>query len=121
MDDKTLTALRASIVHWAENVAAKTAAKISLGGNDCALCNMFAQRDASGTLCLKCPVYGHTLHLMCENTPYNSAFFALGKWQRKEYDNAEFVTHAFDLARTEWRLAAQAELDFLKSLLPEGE
>lgn len=108
MDERTLTALKASIKHWEENVAAVVPNEASTGPEECALCQEFNNsRDG----CDGCPVAKHTEETLCDGSPYELADTALRKWQNGLG------------TREQWQSAAQAELDFLKSLLPvhEGE
>lgn len=109
MDDETRAALEASIRHWEENLAAETPDGVSIGPDNCALCDMFLYDDVS---CGKCPVAQRTGFGGCNYSPYENAEDALEDWD--EYPNDEEY-------RATWRKAAQAELDFLKSLRPEGE
>lgn len=105
----TLTALKASIRHWEENVAAETPGKVKLGSRDCALCRAFQTWSRGQTSnCAGCPVAAKTGQHGCEGTPYRDAVFAHDKWDDAGDKNA-------------WRTAAQAELDFLRSLLPEQQ
>jgi hypothetical protein len=107
MDARTLTALKASIKHWEENVAAETPDEASTRAIDCALCNEF-DWDA----CVGCPVMERAGVRLCRRTPYPRAFDAHAVWQW----NPNSESH-----KLVWRKAAQAELDFLKSLLPAKE
>ena len=107
MSPETLTALKASIKHWEENVAAETPDKASSQPEDCALCSAFA--FGSRHECTGCPVRDRTKQSCCEGSPYVDADYFLKRWGR----DAEY--------KTAFRAAAQAELDFLRSLLPEGE
>lgn len=102
MDDKTLTALKASIAHWEDNlVKAKAGEEFSTFAEDCALCAKFAPFSQSIEKdCVACPVAKKTGLLCCEGTPYCDVSYA----QREDEDCAAVV---------------EAELDFLKSLLPE--
>ena len=103
MNNETLAALKDSIQHWRDNVTAKTPGKASTYWTDCPLCRMFLDAKCDG-----CPVG----HRGCMRTPYDDAADALDAW----------ILHDGDLdCRENWRWAAQAELDFLISLLPEGE
>src|SRR5690242_9276755 len=107
MDEKTLTALKESIAHWERNVAAETPAEASTLSDDCALCDLFCP---FGLRCNGCPVREKTGMNQCRDTPFYDAHEAHLSWQ-----------HA-DGTRENWQLAAQRELDFLKSLLPtEGQ
>lgn len=90
MDAKTLKALRGSIKKW-EGIVAGTME--DYGEDNCPLCKLFLKQNCEG-----CPVYARTHHEGCYETPYRETLKADGK---EEYDRL-----------------AQAELDFLKSLLP---
>lgn len=100
MDKRTLKALQGSIKKW-ESIVAGVGK--DLGGNNCALCIAFPSCD-------NCPVIdigGGTF--ACDNTPYDD-------WAK----SIEFKSGG--MATTDQQVrAAQAELDFLKSLLPEGQ
>jgi hypothetical protein len=104
MDAETLAALKASIQHWQENVEAKTPAEASIKASDCALCQRFAA-------CNGCPVAVATERSGCAGTPYLTAYYAFKLWEAWPDDKAD----------ADWRQAAQAELDFLISILPDGE
>lgn len=104
MNPRTLGALKASIKHWEENVAAETPDKATTGPFECALCKLY-WRDG----CHGCPVRDATHKKDCDGSPYVEADNALDRWHD---DPAEMIL------KTEWRKAAQAELDFLRSLLP---
>ena len=103
MDAIALKALRESIAHWEQNLAAETPWDVSVSGEDCALCNVFV-----GGGCHGCPVMERTGQRGCNGTPYYRAQDAFFAW-RKDPTLA---------ARDAWRVAAQAMLDFLRSLLP---
>lgn len=105
MDEQTLRALRASVEHWEENVEAETPNEASISMHHCALCLRFFEDGCSG-----CPVFNVTKVVRCFRTPYGKASLKLTRWHSHPYD-AEY--------RDEWRKAAQAELDFLRGLLPE--
>lgn len=115
MDAETLAALKASIQHWRENVEAETPKYAAVGSIHCALCRKFNRpTDSSGNgegacFCRGCPVFDKTGYESCAYTPFDEAAEKLLQWR---YGNAD---------RGDWRAAAQAELDFLISLLPEGE
>lgn len=107
MDAKTLTALQESIAHWERNVAAKQVDDVSIQSDDCALCAMFAKGRPRPEVCGGCPVTWVNGQKECEGTPYYDARFAYYSW-----DGGASTRKAF-------RKAAQAEVDFLKSLLPQ--
>lgn len=110
MDEKTLEALKASIRHWEENVAAETVDKASTFAEDCELCEEFQLTAMGG--CPDCPVMIATGFPFCRQTPYWKAVASYDFWGCDPH-NAE--------SRDAFRKAAQAELDFLRSLLPPGE
>lgn len=97
MDKCTLTALKGSIRKW-ERIA--NGKGIDHGSDNCPLCKLFIM-DA----CCGCPVRRRSGYGFCRNTPYD-------EWRDADVNRA--VT-------AEYRALAQAELDFLRSLLPEGE
>lgn len=103
MTPEALKALKESIKHWEENVAAEKPNDASIRWLDCALCrNFFVNGD-----CFGCPINDITGR-SCGGTPYFDAEAALFLWRKGDGDVAL------------WRTAAQAELDFLKSLRPIG-
>jgi len=110
MDDNTLEALRKSIKHWEENLAAKNPKAVSTSARDCALCLKFF---ISPNACLGCPVFITTSQTCCEGTPYSLAVSRLTIWKSKEPDN--------NTLRDKFRAAASDEVNFLKSLLPEED
>lgn len=98
MNERTLTALKGSIAKWEAIVAGTGEDKCS---NNCPLCQM------CGRDCIGCPVMDKTGREGCANTPWE-------KW------DAEFGFYSDKrMADTpERKRLAQAELDFLRSLLP---
>ena len=105
MDKETEAALRESIKHWEENVAAQDPKEVGVLASDCALCIKFFDFGA----CNGCPVAKRTGLARCNGTPFEEAFDAEAYWW-KNPSSAE--------AKATFKSAAQAELDFLKSLLP---
>ena len=102
MDDTTLTALRGSIAKW-EAIVAGTGG--DQGPNNCPLCHLF-----HGAGCQNCPVAVAVERDMCAGTPYDD-------WS--ECPGTRFLTTlGWVVGDDESRRLAQAELDFLKSLLP---
>jgi hypothetical protein len=98
VNKRTLTALRGSITKW-ESIVAGT--DIDKGADNCPLCAIFTHRRNpkevdDNSSCKGCPVYEKTGRFQCEGSPYY------------DYDPETLST-------------AIAELNFLKSLLPEGE
>ena len=108
MNPKTLTALRGSIAKW-QAIVNGTA--FNGGPANCPLCQEFLYtydgnmtwRRTRITECIGCPVFERTGLQYCDNTPYN------------DYEQGE--DKGFDAERL--KELAQAELDFLKSLLPK--
>lgn len=100
MEKSTLIALKKSIKHWEDNVKAETVDQASISSWDCALCRAFEG-------CEGCPVMESTGDPQCDGTPYHFARIKFFDWRR-----------GGDIKLEEWRRAAQKELDFLRSLLP---
>lgn len=100
MNAKTLKALRGSIAKWQAIV---DGTGVDEGNKNCPLCQRFVYfwfgyKKPIAKMCVGCPVYEKTGKKGCRNTPYDD--YAYGSDSIKN---------------------AQAELDFLKSLLPEGK
>lgn len=106
MDTRTLTALRRSIKKW-EDVAAGTGT--DRGSTNCALCQEFLVPRNGDHTCSGCPVMVRTGVGYCEATPYI-------EWARGTRAGVDGRRAVDD----EQRALARAELDFLRSLLPEG-
>ena len=103
MDAKTLVALRGSIRKW-QAIVNKTGE--DQGPYNCPLCLLFNSPEhpsRRSTMCRGCPVFDYSGDIGCHNTPYET-------WDECDQDDSEGLAKA-----------AQAELDFLISLLPEGE
>src|ERR1700722_19348216 len=100
MDEDTLAALRASIEHWQWVVAIAE----PIGRSNCALCDVFRGRDTLED-CAGCPVRAVTGLKYCEGTPYG------------EYEN--YLDYDPPVEDEKRIVLAQAELDFLRSLLPQ--
>lgn len=103
MDAGTLEALRGSIAKW-ERVVSE--GRDGTQWKDCPLCEKFWERNCAG-----CPVSERTGQKMCRGSPF------------VEYDEARDAFLAEDQESDPGRApdviaAAQAEVDFLKSLLP---
>lgn len=119
MDAKTLTALQSSIAKW-ENIV--NGIGVDRGASNCALCEAFSENygppgdgddDYGDEGCIGCPVSAKTGRPDCMRTPYI-------KWVEYISDSGRSVhcnegASVFDETS---RGMAQAELDFLKSLLP---
>jgi len=104
MTPRTAEALEASIRHWEENARAETITDASVGTVDCALCNLFFWKMPR---CHGCPVAEKTKREVCTGTSYYAASDAFYAW--REAPNSDYL-------RTAFHRAAQAEVDFLKSL-----
>lgn len=106
MNRKTEIALRQSITKWKQIVAGKLAER---GTKTCPLCQMFNTGDS----CDGCPVAERTGFNFCGDTPY---------WEwHGAFAYSDFPSHVDNKdAGTRGKLVklAQAELDFLISLLP---
>lgn len=107
MDDRTLEALYGSIRKWEAIVAGEG---VDEGPDNCPLCLLFY----APALCRRCPVYQKTGASDCVGTPY----IEWHKW-------AELLETSTVFARPDDAMPdplgvrlAQAEVDFLKSLLP---
>jgi len=112
MDKETRMALEASIRHWEANLATDDPHQASYSYLDCALCQLFDNEDEVDDegnpldVCFKCPVMQATGESGCRNTPYARARVAISAWRRGAPKPVAEI---------------QAEIDFLKSLLPEDE
>ena len=111
MNDDTLKALQGSIAKWEAIVAGTEADK---GYLNCALCKRFgdscARDDGGGE---KCPVMIETGMDSCTGSPYDAWADAFS-WS----DHDDRSTKGLKATTPELIALAQAELDFLKSLLP---
>ena len=115
MNAETLAALKASIAKWEKNVRVRKADNVKAGVFECHLCELFNSLETPfGEECVGCPVGAHTGSKFCSGTPYDAALYALRNWDQCDSENIPASRNAF-------RAAAQAEVDFLRSLLPEGE
>ena len=100
MHPATLKCLKSAIAHWKENASITGVEDASL--RPCALCHRFRWGGRNCELDgEKCPVFAATGEHFCLETPYWDAFRAR---ERDDFD-AFFA-------------AAEAELAFLRSLLP---
>ena len=117
MDPETLIALQDSIAHWQRMVDNPLGKKDKPGASQCPLCRKFnpdinqeAQLD-----CVGCPVQERTGHPSCKETPYHEAATAYN-----DHLQAAMCLYPSDpdFCLQKFKAAAQAELDFLKSLLP---
>jgi hypothetical protein len=103
MKKATLKALQGSIKHWQRNVkAAKENRTIDLSPASCPLCILFNNH------CNSCPIKEKTNLCYCIGTPYK-AIDEL--WPDRRICRKKLYPKLVK--------ACQAELDFLKSLLPK--
>ena len=104
MTPETLRALRTSITHWEENLTVNSPDDVDYGSDSCALCAHFIQNNCEG-----CPVEEKTGQWRCQDSPYEDVLKAIETWEENPtVENSKKV-----------KIAVQAELDFLKSLLPQ--
>lgn len=96
MDTRTLKALKGSIRKWEQ---IRDGLIQDEGVRNCPLCKLFHHID-----CLGCPVQQRTGHMRCAGSPYEDFSY--------DIDDNGFGDP--DIIKT----LAQAELDFLISLLP---
>lgn len=109
MDAKTLEALKGSIAKW-EAIVAGTGE--DRGADNCHLCAIFRPNrhlvfTPNQEPCLRCPVREASGEPYCRNTPYEA-------WDAVDSEDGRADT-------PEAKAAAQAELDFIRSLLPPAE
>jgi hypothetical protein len=118
MDEKTLTALQGSISKW-EAIVAGTGD--DLGTDNCPLCLEFADKHAdvnedeprwASEGCFGCPVAEKVGTHSCCRTPYQA-------WANHSWDVNGKKSHPYTVKDDKGRQLAQAELDFLKSLVPQ--
>ncbi len=104
MDSKTFQALKASIEKWERNARVERREDVLIDADDCPLCQLFFSVG-----CVGCPVAEAVYDTHCNNTPFQAAVKVWFTWDYGTATAADF------------RAAAQAEVEFLKSLLPEGD
>lgn len=101
MEAGTLTALKQSAEKWDRYASAKGLSAVKIGSDSCPLCVLFIDRA-----CIGCPVMRKTGKAICNGSPYEEA--ARRYWSCK-YSGG--TLHSFSIA-------ARAEADFLRSLIP---
>ena len=101
MDKRALTALQGSIAKWGAIV---NDGGIDMMASNCPLCTEFLSGN-----CVQCPVYWASSQPGCSGTPYMD-------WARYFMDVLD--RRPRKVVDEESKRLAQAELDFLKSLLP---
>lgn len=111
MDSRTLEALKGSIQKW-EKIVAGTGE--DEGWRNCPLCLLFNSDKIleDDAVCQGCPVREKTGQKWCHGSPYSA-------WLRNAEHSPAHWRGRIALSANSVALA-QAELDFLKSLLPEG-
>lgn len=102
MSPEALEALKKSIEKWEKNAVAEKAEDAKTNASDCPLCDLYFRNFCHG-----CPIAAATKKMCCGGTPYEHAFIEKEYWLEPGSDGTAF------------RAAARAEVDFLKSLLPE--
>lgn len=107
MTPEAAAALEASIEKWERNARVDHPDDVKLGLTTCPLCRLFWGDD-----CESCPIAAHTGQIFCEDTPYERADIAAGRWE--DCPDSEALREAF-------REAAEEEVAFLKSLRETGE
>ncbi len=112
MNKKTLKALKGSIKKW--EMIVRSTKSADRGVENCPLCQLFIQNN-----CHKCPV-GNS----CNDTPYEEW---IDHHERVVHLTQEFITRTDRMNNfhrepycKECLRTARAEVEFLKSLLPEG-
>lgn len=117
MNPETLTALKASIKHWEENVSIPNITEAHFGSSYCALCQRFIN-NAAGTCTTEdgesCPVSIKANAIGCVNTPWRDVTIASQAYIYAKNKNSDIIEYH----EKNYRLCAQRELDFLRSLLP---
>lgn len=106
MDPETLEALQGSIAKWESIVEGKGRDE---GAPNCPLCLKFVMVNGN---CDGCPVAESVGRSDCQRTPYVTDWHEVNPWPREHPNWRRAKTDAH-------RAAAQKEVDFLKSLLPE--
>ena len=113
MNEKTLKALKGSIRKWEGIVAGKGVDK---GHGNCPLCKAFYNRRTA-VYPWRCPVAKDTGRDCCSDTPYSDwQYYAEERDEDRDVDG-DFCVMVFDERSKE---LAVKELEYLKSLLPEG-
>ena len=104
MPAKTLCALRKSIAHWKRMRKGTQKVNESPDGECCPLCKLFQSQSMSN--CRQCPVFKRTRMPGCRGTPWYGARFNF------------IMRNQGSLFQEAWENTADAEIAFLKSLLP---
>lgn len=104
MDERTLTALKASIEHWRRLETGQRKPEEAIGSSHCPLCYEF--NSDIDEMCVGCPVFAYTGEPLCYGTPYYAAS-AISNQDPEGLDSPDF------------KFAADIERAFLESLLPK--
>lgn len=115
MDAKTLAALKARIEKWRANTKVENFNDAKIFGDTCPLCAIYWDNKDEDEKCAGCPVSEKAGDIGCYNSPWHDAYRHYDLWA----DQERFETRG--TAARDFRAAAQVEVDFLISLLPEGE
>lgn len=102
MSKRALTGLKGSIKKW-ERILLDGGEE--RGTEDCPLCKLYLNSK-----CIACLIYKNNQKPFCRETPY-------GSWY-KHHDDEHFLEEKRIIYCDECKCLAEAELDFLKSLLP---
>lgn len=114
MDDTTKKALEQRITKWIGHAKAAHPSEVQIGPKECPLCLLFAFNENQ---CDGCPVKASTELPWCDHTPYKGAYDAKWAWwHRLQTTTAKSL---LDEAETNFKQAAQKEVDFLISLREE--
>ncbi len=117
MDEVTLTALKGSIRKWTQILAERL---VDRGTENCALCQIFHSEGVNGVKDLKCkgcPVQARIGFSFCTGTPYGDWALVAMDRGRRGFIRRRIPPKGYP-GRGASIKAAQAELDFLRSLLP---
>ena len=110
MTKKALVALKESIQHWERLVSGDRLIGEIPNGEHCSLCTSFYNTSLivgdADSLCVGCPIKDHTGTSVCFNTPYREVLDTITDYSARQLNKKKF------------KKAAEAELEFLKSLLP---
>ena len=111
MDKEMLEALQASIVKWEENTKVISTEEAKIWGDTCPLCEISSRRMTyeMESPCEACLVYERTGQVECGGSPWYSTLF----YWRAVADGTRPLS--------DFHSAAQKEVDFLISLLPEDK
>lgn len=118
MDKETLAALKGSIEKWRKIRAGRL---IDRGTENCPLCLIFHSEGENGVpdlRCKGCPVALRIGRPHCNDTPYVDWVMAAPDRGRDGFIRRSIPPEGYP-GRKAAIAAAQAELDFLRSLLPE--